>query len=252
MTILEKYNSAKFYTTASMESLTILQWWVNQKVKPCISLDTETTSLYSGVPSQLCTQILTLDAIENPSETPCILKKRKAQNDTKDCSANYKVEQRDDLVVFGISCAIEKDEVVHCFWGRLGTLLYKKLCKVAAIEGPKCFHNARFDIRACASSDITLSPEIECTYTMSRIYWDRRKAHGLDDLAKFLCPEICDWENVIKKELTRLRKMFKKAGYPDSYVNYSFIRDEIIAPYAMKDAFMCLMLWKRLQGEAKW
>jgi hypothetical protein len=265
MTILNKYNQAKFYTAVCPEQREIFSWWTALKDKPCISMDTETTSLYFGLPSMLCKSILTIDsnfAVDSSEkERPVkkgktiiqkIEKSKKQHKSLLPSVADFVVEQRENLTVFGISCAVEMNGRVNCFWGRLGSPLFKDLCVLAGVEGPKCFHNARFDIRAMEVSGITLAPEVECTYTMSRIYWDRRKAHGLDDLTKFLCPEICDWEDPIRKELSRLKKMFKKAGYPDDYVNYSFVPDKLMGMYAMKDAFMGLCLYNRLQQEATW
>lgn len=223
MTILEKYNSATWCVKICKEQRAIFKWWMSLKRKPCIGVDTETTGLYFGLPTYI-----KLDCVSNTFKSKAL------------------IVERPDVVVFGISLAIEKDDIVHLFWGRLGSPLYNDIVKLLAVRGKKAIHNARYDIRAFKASKIKLAPEAECTYTMSRMYWDRRKKHNLQALTEILCPELSDWEEPILAEFKRLKKQYKKGGFDDKYVNYSFIADDIIAPYSMTDVFMALMLYQFL------
>ena len=232
MKTIDLYNQAKFHTTLTKEARQPISWWRRKKNKPCIAMDTETTGLYFGLPTYHCISI------------PVDNSERKAYE--------YIATLIHDVKVFGISAAIEFNGVVNLYWGRFGSPLYTLLVKLMGTEGPKCFHNARYDLKACKASDIYLAEKIHCTYTMSRIYWDRRKAHKLEKLAEFVCPELCCWEHELGDTYKALRRMFKKEGYDDNYVNYSFIDDEVISKYAMIDAFLCLMLWQQMNGEAKW
>lgn len=97
--------------------------------------------------------------------------------------------------------------------------------------------------------------------TQARILWDRLRKVGLKKLTEFICPGLSQWDDPIKKELTRLKNKYTRlinAGELDwphddvDYANYSHISEEIMGKYASSDAFMTLMLWLRLQGEAKW
>jgi len=238
MKIIDRYNQAKFTTVCGKEQKALFSWWSKSKDKPMLALDTETTSLKFGLPSMLCVKIVNHFSDKGEKETPPY--------------ENYTLKKIGDLAVFGISMAVLKNDKVYCYWGRLGSPLFKDITKLMKVTGPKCFHNSRFDIRACAVSNIELVTEVECTYSMSRIYWDRRKKHSLDSLTEFLCPEISSWKNVIPDELKKIKKVFKKADYPDDYVNYSFVDDGIMGKYAMTDTFMALMLWYRLQEDVLW
>jgi len=221
MTILEKYNSAKKFTKVCPKQKAIFKWWKTIKVKPPLGCDTETTGLRFGLPTYL--------GIQSAKKGDPII-----------------VQEKQDVVVFGISLAVEKNGIVNLFWGRVGSPLYRDILKLLKVKGTKAFHNARYDIRACEVSGIKLAGELECTYTMSRIYWDRRKKHSLQKLGEILCPELSDWELPIQDELKRLQREYKKEGYDKDYVNFSFIDDKMMSEYAMTDAFMALMLYQYL------
>lgn len=228
MTILEKYNSAQWHTQLNAKSQAVLTWYKKKKNKPVLGSDTETTGVRFGLPTYLATQ------------------------DTKNNDKILSVKKVPDVKVFGLSLAIEKLNVVHLFWGRLGSPLYREMLKLFKAAGTKTFHNARYDIRACEVSNIPLNGELECTYTMSRIYWDRRKKHSLQKLGEILCPELSDWEEPIGQFFGKGGKPKKKLidMYPDAdpdWLNYSFIPNIIITPYAMTDAFMALMVYRHLE-----
>lgn len=226
MEILEKYNTAVWHREPSREQADVFRAWsngkeffsFNKKSSLVMAADTETTGVKFGVPTVL---------YKSGNETAAIVEESGPR-------------------VFGISAAIETDRV-HLFWGRLGTPLYSELKTLLETEGIKVFHNARYDYRVCEESGIKIAPEIECTYTMSRIYWDRRKKHSLQSLTEMLCPEISNWEEPVKAEMRRLKSKYTREGYGKDYVNYSFIDDDIMSIYSMTDSFMTLMLYQELQ-----
>ena len=150
---------------------------------------------------------------------------------------------------FGISLAFYYGKKVVMAWGRYGTDLYDECKKVLANNVDKTWHNARYDLRVCKENNILVGGRQHCTLTMSRIYWDRRRSHALQALTEFLCPELSGWEVTLKKEMTKIKSSYTRKGYPQDYANYSFIPDEIIAPYAATDAFMALMVYELLSKE---
>jgi DNA polymerase-1 len=159
-----------------------------------------------------------------------------------------------DVRVFGISAAIELNGIINLFWGRLGSPLFLDLVKLLQTPGPKVFHNARYDVRACSVSGFEIAPQIECSYIMSRIVWDRRQKHSLQALSEFLCPELSDWKTTVGKYFNKdegptplLKKMFPDVE-PEQ-LNYSFIPDAEMAKYSMTDTFIGLMLAQRLMPE---
>jgi DNA polymerase I-like protein with 3'-5' exonuclease and polymerase domains len=82
---------------------------------------------------------------------------------------------------------------------------------------------------------------------MSRIYWDRRKSHALDALTEFLCPQLCEWKEDTKKELTRIKTRYSRLGYEKDYANFSFLPEELISSRGMIDTFMTLVIHLRLK-----
>lgn len=212
--ILSLYRNAIRITSAGPEQKHLFDSWLAQpSQRRLMSFDTETTGVIWGVPSWLHTEQKDIEC-KNPA-------------------------------VFGISLALEIDSEIVLVWTRGGNnrldfavnnLLKQKSVKVA--------HNARYDIRILGEENI--APEVECTYTMSRIYWDRRQKHSLKALTEFLCPELSQWDEPVKKEMTKLKNKYTRAGYPKDYVNYSFVPDELMSEYSMIDSFMCLMLYKHL------
>jgi DNA polymerase I-like protein with 3'-5' exonuclease and polymerase domains len=156
-------------------------------------------------------------------------------------------------VIFGISLAIPYRSRIALFWARNSQLdLHCAVSSLLEKKGPKVAHNARYDLRVCKENGIIVAPEVECTMTMARIFWDRRKKHGLEAITEFLCPELCDLKDATKKELTRLKGKYTRDGFEKDYVNFSFLPDEMMAERSMLDSFMCLMIYRTLQERAQW
>jgi len=207
---LNDYNNAKvLINSGKLQSI---------KSAPVIALDTETTSLDFYAKSNLFV-------------------------DDKVIECNYPVP-------FGISFAYRNTRGrVVMGWARHTSPLYADVLELMKSKTSKTWHNARYDLRVLQFNNLLVNGYQHDTLTMARIYWNRRQAFGLDDLAKFLCPAICDWENSIKKSLTKLKTAHTRKGYPKDYVNYSMIPDEVISQYAVTDAFVGLTLWERLYPE---
>lgn len=154
--------------------------------------------------------------------------------------------------IIGISMAVMVERKIHLLWARRPSSLFNAACKVLSKKSSKTAHNARYDIRAMNENGFDVAPEVECTYTMARIYWDRRQKHSLKALAEILCAELSGWEEPIKTELRKLRTAYTRKGFPKDYVNYSFIPDEIMAKYSSLDSFWAMILWIYLEEKAKW
>ena len=161
----------------------------------------------------------------------------------------------DNPFPFGLTlCFPHKDRLI-LVWGRYGTDLYKACQDVFASDCMKVWHNSKYDLRVCKTNDIEVNGTQLCTLTMSRIYYDRRKSHSLQALSEFVCPGISDWEDDLKKELTKLRRQWSKKkeewnhawkGDNKEYVNYSFLPNKMIGGYSMTDAFMVWQLFQKL------
>jgi DNA polymerase I-like protein with 3'-5' exonuclease and polymerase domains len=156
---------------------------------------------------------------------------------------------------FGLTLAFPYKDHLVLVWGRYGTDLYKACQEIFASECIKVWHNSKYDLRVCKTNGIEVNGVQLCTLTMSRIYWDRRKSHSLQALSEFVCPGISDWEDELKKELTKLRRYWSKkkdewnidwTGNPEDYVNYSFLPDEMIGEYSQTDVFMVWQLFQKL------
>ncbi len=227
-TVQEKFDTAVWHTNCSTIQNQIFRNWSKGKTqhKQMLAFDTETTGLYWGVP-------VVMDYIGGVEPNSDRCKGLKTDPGPR---------------VFGISAALEIDSIVHLFWGRLTTPLYAQLVKLIGQQGPKVAHNARYDLRVCIESRIEVAPLVDCTYTMSRIYWDRRREHSLQALTEMLWPQLSDWENVLKNELKKIKSKFTRAGYEKDFVNYSFIPDELTSKYSMQDVFCTLMLWQHLNS----
>ena len=61
----------------------------------------------------------------------------------------------------------------------MGTRLYDETLELLQEEGEKCAHNSRYDIRVLREAGTEVASTIGCTLTMSRIGWDRREHHDL-------------------------------------------------------------------------
>jgi len=161
----------------------------------------------------------------------------------------------DNPFPFGLTLAFPHRDRLILVWGRYGTDLYKACMDVFASDCMKAWHNSKYDLRVCKTNGIEVNGVQLCTLTMSRIYWDRRKSHSLQALSEFICPGISDWEEGLKKELTKLRRQWSKkkdewnpawTGDPKEYVNYSFLPDRMIGEYSQTDVFVVWQLFKKL------
>ena len=156
---------------------------------------------------------------------------------------------------FGLTLAFPHKGQLILVWGRYGTDLYKACMDVLASDCMKTWHNSKYDLRVCKTNGIEVNGTQLCTLTMSRIYWDRRRSHSLQALSEFVCPGISDWEDDLKKELTKLKRQWSKKkdewnpawiGPDKEYVNYSFLPDEMIGGYSQTDVFVGWQLFQKL------
>jgi len=217
--ILTQYEDSLKFTSCCNKQRRLFEQ--AEKRKEMMSFDTETTGVIFREPSYLFLNEKKIILVDKPT-------------------------------VFGISMAIPYGRRIVLTWGRLGTPLFEASKRFLGVQKPKVAHNARYDLRVCEENGIKIRGEIEDTYTMSRIFWDRRRKHSLQALSEFLCPELSDWEEAPKRELSRQRNQYTRAGHPKNYVNYSFLPDKVIGPYAITDAFMDLMLYRYLEERAIW
>jgi hypothetical protein len=223
--ILEQYNKTLKFTSLTPMAKRILNSWDG---KETMAFDTETTGVVFHELSYLHTESQDIE-FSNPA-------------------------------IFGISLAIPYKNKITLFWARISQArLHQAVRDLLRGEGRKVAHNARYDLRVCKENGIVVAPEVECTMTMARIYWDRRKKHSLEAITEFLCPELCDLKEPTEKALTRLRTKYSRMKdeegnklYPKDYVNFSFLPDELMAERSMLDSFMCLMIYRYLQERAKW
>jgi len=219
--ILDLYNGSVKFKKSCAEQHKIFQHWTNHNSDPiyqAMGFDSETTGLTLGIPTYLHIGNNTDIKVNNPA-------------------------------IVGLSLAIPYEDKIALFWGRLGTDMYDEIVGILGVKGHKVAHNSKFDMRTLTTNGIRFAPTINCTLTMSRIYWDRMKKFSLDDLCEVICPELSGWKSDLQVVLTRLKRTYTKAGYPKEYVNYSFIPDDIISKYAMQDVFICYILNVRLRPE---
>lgn len=212
---MDLYNSAHRITQGCKLQRDVFRYW--ERHDEALIFDTETTSVSFHMPSYLHLNEHTDILVHNP--TP-----------------------------FGLSLAIPYKDEIALFWGRIGTVLYDEITKLLTMSGYKVAHNAKYDIRVLREQSIGVAPTIDCTLTMSRIYWDRRMKHSLQALSEVICPELSDWEEPIKRELKRMRSAYTRRGYPKGYVNYSFLPDEMVSEYSMTDCFVDFILDQKLHS----
>lgn len=183
------------------------------------------------------------------------------------------VSEQSYPVVFGISMAwiVESEHVdegngLVVAWGRRPDNVFETMCELLADDSEKVWHNQKYDSRVCEANGIDVGGVQHCTYVMSRIHWDRRRSHGLKQLTEFVCPQLSQWDEPVKRELLRLKSKWTKwrkvqdeyvndwTQWPDGvdFANYSFVDEQMMAEYAGIDSFMCLMLWLVLQERATW
>jgi len=216
--ILQLYNNSKVVKTAKELSSV----YKNRDKRFPISFDTETTSETFNTISYLYLN----------------------DNDIKKVHLPF---------CFGISMAIISKGIVHLLWARDNSL-FRAACMLLGKKGLKTAHNARYDIRVLEENHavVPVAPDVDCTYTMARIYWDRRKKHSLKALAEILCPELSGWDEPVKSELRKLRTQYTRQGFTKDYVNYSFVPDKIMSKYSSLDSFWGLVLWIYLREKAIW
>ncbi len=208
------FDTALKITKAGERQREIFRTWKNRSkdtVYGALGFDTETTSLKFGMPSVLHVS----------DKTDIVVR---------------------DVRVFGISLAIRYKESLALFWGRTGTRLFDECCSLLLHEGPKVAHNAKYDLRALKIIGVDVQPEVNCTLTAARIHWNRRKKVDLSTLTGAVAPEMYGYDDELKGVLRNLRSSYTRNGYPKNYVNYSFIPDEVISEYAMKDVFVTWIL----------
>ncbi len=208
------YDSALKITEAGERQREIFERWKRRgkdTVYGALGFDTETTSLKFGMPSTL----------HLGSNTDIVVP---------------------DVRVFGISLAIRHKETLALFWGRTGTRLFDECCSLLLCNGPKVAHNAKYDLRALGLIGVDVQPEVNCTLTAARIHWNRKRKVDLNTLTGTVVPDMYGYDDELKGVLRNLRSSYTRNGYPKNYVNYSFIPDEVIAGYAMKDVFITWIL----------
>ena len=211
--IVQLYNDSIQIKKTCLEQRYAFNYWLSHnKNAPgqSMAFDTETTGLSFGVPTIL--QIGKTD-IRVPN-----------------------------IKSFGISMTIPTKTKLILLWGRIGTVLYDDMIKLLNMNGQKVAHNARYDMRVCDINNIKIKPNIHCSLTASRIYWDRRQKFGLQPLSEMIVPELSDWENEVKKAWRNLKAQYTRKGYSKTYTNYSFIPDDLMSVYSMTDTFMTFIV----------
>lgn len=114
-------------------------------------------------------------------------------------------------------------------------------------------HNIKFDIQMSHVSGIPFKCKIWDTLTASRLTHDRLPKHDLKWLGNFFSgrdgKHADKWEDEVKRWLTRTKTAHTREGFPKDYVNYSFVPDEIMKEYALKDIWYTFLLYTVLQDE---
>ena len=214
------YNESFKIINAGKLQRNIFRYWTTHNrdsVYESMTFDTETTGLTFGIPSNLC--------------------------------VGNTVIKVNNITPFGISLCIPYKEQLALFWGRIGTTLYSECLKILKMKGPKNAHNSRYDLRVFAVNNRKVCGPVDCTLTMARIIWNRRKKFDLKTLTPTVAPELYGYDDDLKAVLRNLKSSHTRAGYPKNYVNYSFLPDEIISEYSMIDAFVTWLLNFRLMPE---
>ncbi len=207
------YDNSYRVTKAGKLQREIFRYWTNHNRDPVfesLTFDTETTGLTFGVPGNLC---LGNSVIRISNITP-----------------------------FGISLCIPYKDQLALFWGRIGTRLYDECLKILRMKGPKNAHNSRYDLRVFAVNKHKVRGPVDCTLTMARIMWNRRKKFDLKSLTATVAPSLYGYDDDLKAVLRNLKTSHTRAGYPKGYVNYSFLPEELISEYSMVDAFVTWLL----------
>jgi hypothetical protein len=171
-------------------------------------------------------------------------------------------------VVFGISLAIvvqskyvtDGTNGMYLCWARKPSDMFDAACEVLEKDQSKLCHNVKFDSRVTEANDIKVGGQQNCSMVMSRMYWNRRRSVGLKKMTEFLCPVLSQWQAPVDRGLARLKSKYTRLYNKGElewydgvdYANFSFIAESIMSTYASVDAFMTMMLWMRLQGEADW
>ena len=212
MNVFDLYNSAPKITEACRLQRSVFKYWWCHNDDPiwgCMAADTETTGVTFHAPNYLMW--------------------------------GTTVIQLWQPFPFGISMCIPTNDELVLFWGRMGTELYEEMLKLLQYPGYKVFHNSRYDLRVLKHNNMRIANTIDCTLTMSRIGWDRRRNHDLKDLGEFICPQLAGWDAelkaVVKNNKSKWTRRRNKLGLPliKNFANYSFAPDELVGKYKAQD-----------------
>lgn len=114
-------------------------------------------------------------------------------------------------------------------------------------------HNIKFDVQMCENSGIKFRCKIWDTLTASRLTHDRLPKHDLKWLGNFFSgksgSDTDKWEVEVKSWLKRARAEHTRQGFPKDYVNYSFVPNEIMTEYALKDVWYTFLIFTLLSDE---
>ncbi len=219
MNAIDLYNEARVVYKTGKVQREAFSYWASHNSNPVyetLAYDTETTGVTFGMPSILHGK--TDITVQN-------------------------------ICVFGISLCIPVKDSFVLVWARLGTDLFEECKKLVAIKGEKVAHRAQYDLRVSKLNDIDVKPVMNCTLTQARIVWNRRMTFDLKKLAPLVIPEFAGYDDDLKAVLRNIRSSYTRGGHPKNYCNYSFIPDEVIREYSIKDAFATWMLNLQLRPE---
>jgi len=105
----------------------------------------------------------------------------------------------------------------------------------------KVFHNAPSDINACKNIGIEIVGPYEDTMTQANIINENFETKALKELAKIYLHEPCNEEKELKKVIAKLKREAKKKGV---IFSYEMIPAAVLYPYAKKDPWYTMRLWK--------
>jgi DNA polymerase-1 len=222
MNAAELYRKAIHIEAVSVEQRKIFNWWTKHNQDPInevLAWDTETNGLSFGLPYPLF------------------------------ISEGHVIETK-DIFPFGISLCIPYKDTFALIWARhTNKELYSEVTNLLKVKGQKVGHNIRYDLRVCAVNGLNVNGENNCTLTMARIHWNRRREFDLKQLTKVVAPDMYGYEDDMKVLHRNIKTAYTRAGHPKGYANYSFIPDEYMKEYAKKDVFITWLLNYCLRGD---
>lgn len=219
---LQLYNSAIKITECSAIQQKVFKAWQglnSDKPEHALAFDTETTGLTINMPTRL-----------------------KYKHSVIECA---------NIFVFGISMCIPYKDKLALVWAYWDNPLYDECINLLKSKGPKVAHNIQYDEKVFKLMGIDIIGPKHCTKTQARIHWNERMNVDLKTLAPHVHADFDDYEAPLKAVLRNIKSAYTRAGYPKDYCNYSFIPNDIITEYAMKDAYLCWMLHQMLQPHIK-